>query len=118
MTKEDIKAKIDEVKFNFNVWSVEAEWKLRRFWNEHKDEILVLGPVALGAGGKIVNSISRQVKINKEIKLKERFMYNRSLGCYHELRRQPTKREYLEIDRRKKSGESLAHILKDMRLLK
>lgn len=45
-------------------------------------------------------------------------IYDRSLGRYTELKRPLKAKESLEIERRRKMGESLNSILDDMRLLK
>ena len=88
---------------------------------EHREEtaLIVTGGVAvLGAIGKTVRSIDRKIDLHKEQNLKDLYVYDRSLGIYHELRRKLRPSEALEIDRRRSEGESMAHILASMRLLK
>lgn len=113
-----IKETIDDIRFRANVWGVETEFKLKKLWSENKEAILILGPGALAVCGKAIKAISKHVNANQVRNYKEKFIYNRSLGCYHELRRKPTRNEYLTIEKRKKSGEALADILESMRLLK
>lgn len=105
-TKEKVKTKIHDS----YVWCV-----------EHKDEtaLIVTGGIAvLGAVGKAARRIDRKVTLQKEQDLKDLYVYDRSLGIYHELRRKLRPSEALEIDRRRSDGESMAHILASMRLLK
>lgn len=95
-------------------WIREKTESAQRWYYSHRNEILVLAPVAVAAikfGGKHIN-------LAKEKNLKENYCYDRSLGHYWSLRRTPSNQEWLEIDRRKKNGERLADILSDMRLLK
>lgn len=88
---------------------------------EHQDEtaLIVAGSVTLlGAVGRTAKRIDRNRKLQQEQDLKDLYVYDRSLGIYHELRRKLRPSEALEIDRRRSDGESMAHILASMRLLK
>ena len=88
---------------------------------EHRDEtaLIVTGGIAvLGAVGKAARRIDRKIDLQKEQDLKDLYVYDRSLGIYHELRRKLRPSEALEIDRRRSEGETMAHILASMRLLK
>lgn len=118
MTKEEFKEKVRIAKWEFNNWCFETKLKAEKFWNENRDYIVVLAPVVLGAGTTVAKTIDQNRRIKEEKNLKERFIYDRSLGTYYELRRQPKQSEYLEISRRKSNGEPLGKILKDMRLAK
>lgn len=105
-TKEKVKTKIHDG----YVWCV-----------EHKDEtaLIVTGGITLlGAIGKAARRFDRKVTLQKEQDFKDLYVYDRSLGIYHELRRKLRPSEALEIDRRRSEGESMAHILASMRLLK
>ena len=87
----------------------------------HRDEtaLIVTGGIAvLGAIGKTARRIDHKITLQKEQDLKDLYVYDRSLGIYHELRRKLRPSEALEIDRRRSDGESMAHILASMRLLK
>ncbi len=78
---------------------------VKGWFRNNKDMILILGPAVIGAAafgwglGKMAS-------------------YDRSLGHYWALRRELTNREWAEIDQRKKSGERLADILSEMKVLK
>ena len=49
--------------------------------------------------------------------LKDRYIYDRSIGKYWKTRKVPSTGQQLEIERRKKSGESMGDILSSMKLL-
>lgn len=87
-------------------------------WIEtHQQEIMVLVPVAVTATVTIVKVVSRQKALDKQKDLKELYCYDRSLGHYWKLKRELTNHEWIEIDTRKKSGERLSDILKDLKVL-
>lgn len=115
---EEMKEKIRIKKWEINNWVQDKVWRAKMFANQHEEAIIILGPAVLGIGGKLVTSATRQSRIRGEKNLKERFMYDRRLGGYLEMRRKPTQNEYLEIDRRRRNGESLPQILSSMKLLK
>lgn len=84
----------------------------------NKDMIVVLAPVAIGGATVLVKSVGKHVNLRKEEQVKNLFCYDRSLGHYWALRRELSNREWLEIDQRKKSGERMADILEELRVLK
>ena len=100
------------------------EWRNRKileaqnFYHAHHDEILIIVPAAAALLTTCVKVGGKQIKLAKEKNLKENYCYDRSLGHYWALRRNPSNAEWLEIDRRKRNGERLADILEDLRLLK
>lgn len=87
-------------------------------WIEtHRQEILVIVPIAITATISVVKVASRQRALDKQKDLKELYCYDRSLGHYWKLKRELSNREWIEIDTRKKSGERLSDILKDLKVL-
>lgn len=93
-----------------------AEWT-----NNNKEVILVVVPAAVATvsgGAKIVKSISRNSALRQEQRMKERFVYDRSLGAYLELKKPLKDVQWKAILDRKEKGERLSTILKDMNLLK
>lgn len=76
------------------------------------------GIVAVKTVTGLVKSVDRKIDLKKEQDLKDLYIYDRSLGYYHELKHKLSSREALEIDRRRNNGESMAHILASMKLLK
>ena len=111
------KAKIKEV-------TTKAKEKIHDAYvwcSEHQDETALIvtgGIAAIGAIGKMATRIDRNHRLQQEQDLKDLYVYDRSLGIYHELRRKLRPSEALEIDRRRSDGESMVHILSSMRLLK
>lgn len=85
---------------------------------QNKEFIIVFGPIIFGGLMEIIKITTKSTNINEEKRLKERYIYDHSMGHYYELRRKPKKSEWIQIDQRKRNGESLGWILNDMRLLK
>lgn len=114
-----------EEKKTFKEWFNEkqewAKWKIHtatEWCRDNKETVIVFGPVLLGSIVEICKISSKRHTVNDEKKLKERYIYDRSCGHYWELKREPKKSEWLQIDQRKNNGEALGEILNDMRLLK
>ena len=118
MTKEEFKEQVKVKKWEFKNWAGDKLWKANIFWDQNREYLVVIIPAALGIGGKVISSANRHSRLREEEYLKKRFMYDRSMGAYLEMRRQPTQKELLEINRLKKEGMSLPEILNKMRLLK
>lgn len=118
MTKEEFRAKVKVWKWEIDNWCYRQEEKVKRIWNDHKEEIIVLTPVVVATTEKLIRTGRRSKRLKEERYLKDSYVYDRSRGCYIELRRKLTNRELLELDRRKRNGESLIEILSSMRVLK
>lgn len=101
--KEKVKAKLQEGK----------EWVIR-----NKETVIVLTPVVIGGVTTIVKVVGKRTNLNKQESIKNLYCYDRSLGHYWRLKRELSNKEWLEIDRRKRSGEKLADILEELRVLK
>ena len=120
--------KFDELKANAEArWTgfkVKAKVKAHEAWEwacTHREEattIVTLGVMAIGAIGKEARRIDRKMAIKHEQDLKDLYVYDRSLGIYHELRRKLRPSEVREIDARRQQGESMTSILSSMRVLK
>lgn len=121
MTFEEVKANASARWMAFKVKVKTKTHEAYEWCCTHRDEaaLIITGGVAvIGAVGKMARRIDRKIDIKKEQNLKDLYVYDRSLGVYHELRRKLRPSEALEIDRRRSDGESMAHILASMRLLK
>lgn len=118
-----------------NVKSWERKNKIRKFkekvkekfyrtiyWiNDNKEFLIVIIPAALTVfkgTTKVFRSVSRHIELSKEKKMKENFIYDRSLGRYVELRRPLKNSDMKTILERKDNGEKLSNILMDMNLIK
>ncbi len=109
------------LKERFEETKERAKWKacLAKEWCiRNKEAIIVLGPVIAGGVVEVVKISTKRRTIKEEKALKERYIYDHSTGHYYEMRRKPKNSELLQIDQRKREGESLGWILNDMRLLK
>lgn len=98
-----------------------VKWKIHLVcdWcKDHKEAIIVFGPVIAGGIIEIVKISTKRHTVNEEKALKERYIYDRSAGHYYEVRRKPKNSEWLQIEQRRENGEPLGWILNDMRLLK
>lgn len=101
-------------------WVYEKVNKAKWFVEDHKAQIAAVAaatPVVVGTIMQIARMVSQQDRLKKAKDLKELYCYDRSLGHYWKLRRELTNDEWLAIDARKKSGERLADILKELNVL-
>ena len=120
--------KIEDVKANATAkwigFKVKAKAKAHEVWDwacTHREEattIVTLGVMAIGAVGKECRRLDRKHDLKKEQELKDLYVYDRSLGIYHELRRKLRPSEVREIDARRQAGESMTSILSSMRVLR
>ena len=101
-------------------WVYEKVTKAKWFVEDHKAQIAAVAaatPVVVGTIMQIARMGSQQNRLKKAKDLKELYCYDRSLGHYWKLRRELTNDEWLAIDARKRSGERLADILKELNVL-
>lgn len=106
---------------DFKNWC-KVKWnKFVLFVRDNKDILTFVVPfitVIISGGSRIISRMIASRTVRRDIQFKERTIYDRSLGRYTELKRPLKAKESLEIERRRKNGESLNSILDDMRLLK
>lgn len=89
--------------------------------DSHRELVSLAVPVivvSVKGGTKIVNGISRNVKLHQEKVDKEMRIYDRSLGKHIYLKRPLKNAELRKILERKEDGEKLTNILMDMNLIK
>lgn len=101
-------------------WVYEKVNKAKWFVEDHKAQIAAVAaatPVVVGTIMQIARMVSQQDRLKKAKDLKELYCYDRSLGHHWKLRRELTNDEWLAIDVRKRSGERLADILKELNVL-
>ena len=95
-----------------------AGWdKTKQLVTEHPAESLALATTLVGSVIGLARRADRKADLKKTEELKERYIYDRSIGGYWKTRRKLTTSDMLEIEREKKMGRSLGEILRDMRLL-
>ncbi len=123
--------KFEDIKTDVSVWWYGVRWNAKRKFDDsvewvgkYKEELIIASPFLLFgmkmAGGLVkdtIRSIDRKVDMKKEQDLQELYVYDHSLGMYHKLRRPLRPSEKIEIDRRRKDGESKIQILASMGLL-
>ena len=108
------------LKFRIEGYKRSAKEKLDQAWSfckEHPAESLAAATAGIGGLMGLIKRHDRYTTLRKEQELKDRYIYDRSIGKYWKTRKVPTVGEQLEIERRKKSGESMGDILSSMRLL-
>lgn len=121
-------SKMEELKSKLHkkAWEVkhDASWKLHRTseWiRNNRDVIIAAIPIAVAAVSgttKIVSKAIARGNLKREQQLRDRYIYDRSLGAYWELKRAPSQAEMLSISKRRKNGESFGEILSSMKLVK
>ena len=87
---------------------------------EHPEEAAAIaGGVAtlLGVATKGAKTVMRTHNLHKEQQLKDRYIYDRSLGMYLHTKRKLTNKDYVTINKRRQDGEKLSDILSNMGVL-
>ena len=107
------KNKVEDAKVTIDV----GKWKLEEWARQNPEQAATILCTAIGATGVIIRRIDRQAKIHRQEVLKDRWIYDRSLGSYWNLRRKPTQTEKLKIERLRRQGLSYGEILTRMKLL-
>lgn len=116
LDKETVKSKIDN-------WKSMAAFKGRRAirWCVENKELLIVaipaGAGVLKSGMNVYSKHRAKANLKQEKELQELYVYDRSLGMYHKLRKPLTSNQSVEIEMRRENGERMATILRDMRLI-
>lgn len=118
MDKIPTKAKIKQLKLEMEFRCKNAAYSVADFWNNNKEAIVVIAPIALGAVRMVTRTINKGLDVHEEQKLKDNRVYDRSVGQYWETKRKIKTSERLELEERKANGEKTGQILKSMGLLK
>lgn len=108
------------LKFRIEGYKRSAKEKIDQAWNfckEHPAESLAAATAGVGGLMGLIKRHDRYAALRKEQELKDRYLYDRSIGKYWKMRKTPSVGEQLEIERRKRAGESMGDILSSMRLL-
>ena len=112
--KEDARSRYIIMKFR-----VKNDLRRMTIWCRNNPEYaFVIATSVVGLikfGGK---TVIKRGTIRKQENVKNLYCYDRSLGHYWRLKRELSNREWVEIDKRKRSGEKLADILDEMKVLK
>lgn len=100
---------------------VEKGHKVANWTRDNAEMIKVYGPVIIAVAGgtvKIVSKLASKDRAKREKALKDLYCYDRSLGHYWKLSRELKSSEWLQVNQRRKAGESLGAIFSDMDVLK
>lgn len=85
---------------------------------EHKEVVIPAIVTSAGAVGGLIKSINKHQQMKEEKLRRTRSFYDHSAGCYWETKRSLTTSEMLDVERRKKNGETYGEIFKSMGVLK
>ena len=113
--KKEEKRRERKERFNKKV-NITANWI-----RNNKETLAIVIPVvgvSIKGTAKIIKGISKNVALSQEKQLKEKFIYDRSLGKYLELKKPLTNAQMKSILERKDNGEKLSSILRTENLLK
>ena len=92
------------------------------YWiNDNKEFLIIVIPAAsaiLTGGFKVIKSLSRNIALAQEKRIKDMRIYDRSMGKYIELRRPLKNNDMKTILERRENGEKLSNILMDLNLIK
>lgn len=99
-------------------WLFHRKMAVQDFFRRYPKETLAV--VLLTASGvvRVLPKLIRARNINEEERIKEEYVYDRSLGHYWKLKRPLSNDEWREIENRKANGEKLGDILESLKILK
>lgn len=86
--------------------------------DDNKETLIVLAPIIAIVLGKTITAVRVHSNNIADIKMKENYIYDRSLGYSLKLKRRLNGKQLSLIQARKEAGESLVDILASMRVLK
>ena len=111
--KERIKEKAKDAKVKADI----RLWQLKEWAKANPESAATIACTAIGAIGIVVRRSYSAAKIRKEQRLKDRYIYDRSLGRYWTLRKKLTPGEQLAIEQMRKAGMGYGEILTKLKLL-
>ena len=117
ITKEQIKQKARNAKLEMEIWVKEQQLKARRFWVNHKTEIIVLAPIVIPAISNVAIKAINGYNKRKEQERKDLTIWDPSAQHKWPLRRKLTTSEWLEVSERRAKNEKLGDILESMKVL-
>lgn len=111
--------KKEESKKNRFVRRAKEKFNDGKAWvGRNKEALIVFGPMIIGGLASTIKVAGKHNNLKKEEKLKDLYCYDRSMGHYWRLRRKLSNKEWLAVERKRKNGERIGDILKDMKVLK
>lgn len=117
MNKENVKAWAKKKADDTKNWVGTQLWRAGQWAKENPEQATIAGATAVWAIKTMITRSYQSTKIRREQRLKEEFIYDRSLGRYWKLRRKPTQSEQLAIESMRKQGLGYGDILTRLKLL-
>lgn len=105
--KRKAKDKKEEIKYNW-----ETKYK-----KPVTDAAKLAGFVGFITALGFISGTPKRIQVKHETELKERYIYDRTLGMYWHLRRKLKPLEKIEIENRRANHEPYSQILSDMKLI-
>ena len=96
----------------------ERKQKVIDWWDDNKMYVAIVVPVVGGILSKGIKAASQYHNLKMEERMKDRRLYDPTIGHYWELSRKLDNDDWVEINKRHRRGESLGEILNEMRVLK
>ena len=112
--KEKFVRKTKEIKDRTKWWFIQNKTKIVNGSFIAAGLFITLGLPTI----KLVNETRTKIRLEKIERDKLLRMYDRSLGCYIDLKRQLTSTDLKTINARKAGGERLVDILDDLKLIR
>lgn len=111
-----IKDRFNEAKYRAGKATIKAlNWVV-----ENKELVVVAAPVVIAVASgitKVTAGCIRRHNLRAAEEIKNLYCYDRSLGHYWRLRKPLTNAQWVSINNRRKSGETLADILMSLKVL-
>ncbi len=92
--------------------------KVAKWVEENKRIIIPIVTVCVMSIPSILKAANKRAEIKEDKIRRTRTVYDHSLGCYWETKKDLCGRDLLEIERRKMAGQPLGEALENMNLLK
>lgn len=110
---------VDDRKFTQKVkdWFLAKKIAMKMWFEAHPRETFAIIAVMASGAVKIIPKLLRAHNINEQERIKEEYVYDRSLGHYWKLKRPLDNDEWREIEERKRNGERLGDILEELKVL-
>lgn len=112
--KKQFKRKLKDTKKKVSEWTKKNGATIARYAVAAGGLFVTVGLPIIG----MVNDTRTKNRLDKQERDKKRRMYDRSLGCYVDLKRDLNKQDLTTINDRKANGERLVDILNSMNLIK
>lgn len=111
--KDSIKEKMEDARVKADI----RLWQMKEWAKANPEQAATIACTAIGAIGIMIRRSYSAAKIRQEQRLKDRYIYDRSLGRYWTLKRKLTPGEQVAIESMRKTGLGYGEILTRLKLL-